>query len=230
MLAALERERRRRQQRLSPAATSRPSTSSTVRPLRGGLRNSNPSARRLPRQQRDLAAAASRAPSRAAPICVSFACACFAFVFLYAEALDEALEPRDVDARPGRPSSWPRAARAGLLAPPVVPRAGEVRRAAGFELEHGGRRPPRGTSGRARRGSRRRRVDCSSRSSHSRLSTSRWFVGSSSSSRSGSPPSARASEARVSSPPENVASGRSRSLVARSRGRAATASTRSRQA
>ena len=43
---------------------------------------------------------------------------------------------------------------------------------------------------------------------------SRWLVGSSSSSRSGSPASARASEARVSSPPENVASERSRSLVA----------------
>ena len=46
----------------------------------------------------------------------------------------------------------------------------------------------------------------SSRSSHSRFATSRWFVGSSRSSRSGSPPSARASEARVSSPPENVSS------------------------
>ena len=40
---------------------------------------------------------------------------------------------------------------------------------------------------------------------------SRWFVGSSSSSRSGCEASARASEARVSSPPENVDSGRSRS-------------------
>ena len=48
--------------------------------------------------------------------------------------------------------------------------------------------------------------DDSSFSSHSRLATSRWFVGSSSSSRSGSPPSARASDARVSSPPENVSS------------------------
>ena len=41
-------------------------------------------------------------------------------------------------------------------------------------------------------------------SSHSSRSTSRWFVGSSRSSRSGSPASARASDARVSSPPENV--------------------------
>ena len=48
-------------------------------------------------------------------------------------------------------------------------------------------------------------------SSHSRLRTSRWFVGSSSSRRSGSPASARPSDARVSSPPENVSSGRSKS-------------------
>ena len=40
---------------------------------------------------------------------------------------------------------------------------------------------------------------------------SRWFVGSSSSSRSGCDASARASDARVSSPPEKVCSGRSRS-------------------
>ena len=51
----------------------------------------------------------------------------------------------------------------------------------------------------------------SSRSSHSRLWTSRWFVGSSRSSRSGSPASERASDARVSSPPENESSGRSSS-------------------
>ena len=82
-----------------------------------------------------------------------------------------------------------------------------------FELEHRGSRPPRGTSGRGRRARSPASSDCSSRSSHSRLSTSRWFVGSSSSSRSGSPPSARASDARVSSPPENVSSWRSRSLV-----------------
>ena len=61
--------------------------------------------------------------------------------------------------------------------------------------------------------------DVSSRSSHSRLSTSRWFVGSSSSSRSGSEERARASEARVSSPPENVSSGRSRSASANPRPR-----------
>ena len=49
----------------------------------------------------------------------------------------------------------------------------------------------------------------SSSSSHSSERRSRWFVGSSSSSRSGFDASARASEARVSSPPENDSSGRS---------------------
>ena len=45
-------------------------------------------------------------------------------------------------------------------------------------------------------------VSCSS--SHSSDATSRWLVGSSSSSRSGSPASVRASDPRVSSPPEKV--------------------------
>ena len=51
------------------------------------------------------------------------------------------------------------------------------------------------------------------RSSHSSEAMSRWLVGSSSSSRSGSPASARASEARVSSPPEKVESWRSQLLL-----------------
>ena len=46
-------------------------------------------------------------------------------------------------------------------------------------------------------------------SSHSSEAMSRWLVGSSSSSRSGSPASARPSDARVSSPPEKVSSLRS---------------------
>ena len=53
--------------------------------------------------------------------------------------------------------------------------------------------------------------DVSVCSSHSSDSMSRWLVGSSSSSRSGLVASARASEARVSSPPEKVARPRSRS-------------------
>ena len=62
-------------------------------------------------------------------------------------------------------------------------------------------------------------------SSHSSDSMSRWLVGSSSSSTSAPVASARASEARVSSPPEKVSSGRLEVLVAkaeavRHRGRA----------
>ncbi len=53
---------------------------------------------------------------------------------------------------------------------------------------------------------------CRCVSSHSSDSMSRWLVGSSRSSRSGSPASARASDARVSSPPEKVSRLRSRSL------------------
>ncbi len=58
---------------------------------------------------------------------------------------------------------------------------------------------------------------------------SRWLVGSSSSSRSGAPASARPSDARVSSPPENVASGRSRSSSSRNPRPCSVASARSRQ-
>ena len=62
----------------------------------------------------------------------------FGEVLLVTEALDEALEPGDVDVDPlrgGRGRRQPR----GLLAAPVVPRACEIGRAAGFELEDGRR-------------------------------------------------------------------------------------------
>ena len=65
-------------------------------------------------------------------------------------------------------------------------------------------------------------------SSHSSDSMSRWFVGSSSRSRSGWEPSARASDARVSWPPENVLSWRSRSSSVKPRPRTMPAA-RSRQ-
>ena len=58
---------------------------------------------------------------------------------LVAEARDEALEPRDV-LRVARGLLRRRLQPRRLLEPPLVPRAGEVRRAAGVELEHGGRR------------------------------------------------------------------------------------------
>ena len=56
--------------------------------------------------------------------------------------------------------------------------------------------------------------DCRCASNHSSDVMSRWLVGSSSSSRSGSPASARANEARVSSPPEKVSRDAIQVLVA----------------
>src|SRR6188472_3078483 len=59
-------------------------------------------------------------------------------LLLVAEALDEALEAGDVDVDALRLRGG--GGEAGcLLAAPVVPRAGEVGRASGLELEHGGR-------------------------------------------------------------------------------------------
>ena len=202
-----------------------------VEPL--GLDDGPPAARRLeeleseraraPRQERDLVRAAARSCS-SRPICVSFACACFALSF-FARNRSTKRSSRAMSASTRSTSFCACSIARRLLAPPGVPRPGEERRRGRRRPRASRSSPPRGTSGRARRGSRRRRAICSSRSSHSRLATSRWFVGSSRSSRSGSPPSARASEARVSSPPEKVRSGRSRSLVgeaepAHDRGRA----------
>ena len=96
---------------------------------------------------------------------------------------------------------------------------GEERRAAGLELEHRGRHRLEEPAVVRDEDDARRRATAARCSSHSRFSTSRWFVGSSRRSRSGSPASARASEARVSSPPEKVASGRSRSASAKPRPR-----------
>jgi hypothetical protein len=74
VLAALEHEARIAQQLLLTA-------SSTMRPVRGGLRNSKPSERR-----RAVSASSSDCALRRSFcsrwICVSFACACFALLFL----------------------------------------------------------------------------------------------------------------------------------------------------
>ncbi len=122
---------------------------------------------------------------------------------LVAEALHEALEALDVVADALAPSS--RQPARGRPARAATRARARRRRAP---------RPPSSSSTAVVTDSRNQRSCAtsttaassvvSSRSSHSRLSTSRWFVGSSSSSRSGSPASARPSEARVSSPPENV--------------------------
>ena len=198
VLAALEHERRRRSSScLSPAARSTPSASTTVRPLRAGFRNSKPSVRR------PAPGASTRTFSiRSDLLQLRLRLARLRPV---AEPGDEALEPLDVF---------------GLA-------LGEL----GLERE---RAPPSPAARRATcRGSRstcppsssstavptdsRNQRSCATRitaassvesscSSHSIEAMSRWFVGSSRRSRSGSPASARASEARVSSPPEKVSS------------------------
>ena len=81
MLAALQRERRVVEQVLVARGEEESSTSTTVRPLRAGLRNSKPSVR----ERRVSNSTSPFAPERSCwrrPICVSFACACLAFVFL----------------------------------------------------------------------------------------------------------------------------------------------------
>ena len=138
MLAALERERDvARASSLSPAASSTSSTSTTVRPLRAGFRNSKPSLRRAPREQRRVGRGGGSLllePSDLRQLRLRL----LRLRLLGAEALDEALEPGDVDGDAlGRPLRVRGALR--LLAPPGVPRAGEERRAAGLELERRGR-------------------------------------------------------------------------------------------
>ena len=122
---------------------------------------------------------------------------------LVAEALDEALEPGDLLGL----------ARSAVFAA-CIARAACSRRqtcqAPGKNVDR-----PRSSSSTAVVTASRNQRSCATRitaasivrsicSSHSSDSMSRWFVGSSSSSRSGCAASARASEARVSSPPEKV--------------------------
>ena len=101
----------------------------------------------------------------------------------------------------------------GLLLAPHVPLAREEDGAAALELEHGRRDRLEEPAIVGDEDRPRRRSSASSCSSHSIEAMSRWLVGSSRSSRSGPPASARASEARVSSPPEKVSRPRSRSRV-----------------
>ena len=118
---------------LSPALRSRPSASTTVRPLRGGFRNSKPSERVRLGEQRDLAARLRPLLLQARDV-RQLRLRLLGLVLLVAEALDEAVEPRDVDLDPvGRLLGVLRALR--LLEPPRVPRPGEERRPPGDELE-----------------------------------------------------------------------------------------------
>ena len=158
---------------------------------------------RPPREQRDLAADLGPLLLEAADL-RQLRLGALGEVLLVAEALDEALEAGDVDVDSGCAGRRGRGQRAPPSRGASCARARRSRSSGRPRARAPRSSPPRGTSGRGRRGRPRRRSTASSRSSHSRLATSRWFVGSSRSRRSGSPPSARASEARVSSPPENV--------------------------
>src|SRR5437764_8827 len=193
-----------------------PSASTTVRPLRAGLRNSKPSPRVLRERSATSSAAAARSCS-SRPMCVSFACACFALFFLERN-LSTKRSSRTMSACTRCTSFCACRARAAFSRRHVCHGPGK-------NVE----RPPSSSSVAVVTASRNQRSwatritaassDASSRSSHSRFATSRWFVGSSRRSKSGSPPSERARDARVSSPPEKVRSGRSRSSSAKPRPR-----------
>ena len=151
--------------------------STTVRPLRFGCRNSKPRlfARRV---SSEISLLTRRAPLEA-PDLRQLRLRALREILLGAEALDEALEPGDVDVdavcrrrRRGQPRR--------LLAPPVVPRA----------LAKYVDRPASSSSTAVVTASRNQRSCATritaassstsgSRSSHSRLATSRWLVGSS---------------------------------------------------
>ena len=128
------------------------------------------------------------------------------------ESLDEPFEAGDVRLAALRVALEEELA-PRLLDPPFVPRAREELGAPLAELEHGvadGLQEPAVVCDQDRP---RRPSPISIRSSHSSEAMSRWLVGSSSSSRSGFAASARASEARVSSPPEKVERSRSSSAM-----------------
>ena len=221
-----------RERRVRRAAPSRPPRSRGPSPRRRcgrcgcGLRNSKPSDV-LCRVSSSSSPAASARSSSSRPICVSFACACFALLFLYRNRSTK---------RSSRAMSAP--TRSAVFAAAAA-RAAFSRRQTCQGPGKYSERPASSSSTAVVTASRNQRSwatrmtaassDCSSCSSHSRFATSRWFVGSSSSSRSGSPASARASEARVSSPPENVVERPVEVARRRSRGRAASRAARSRQ-
>ena len=86
---------------LSPAASSTPSASITIRPLRFGFRKSKPRLLARPRQQVDLAAQLGALLLQAADL-RQLGLRVLGVALLVAEPLDEALEPCDVDVDPLR--------------------------------------------------------------------------------------------------------------------------------
>ena len=168
----------------SPAAIARSFASRTVRPLRLGLRKSKPSDLLFRVSSSNSPAASARSSSSRA-MWVSFAWACFALLFLYRNRSTK---------RSSRAMSTP--TRSAVFAAAAARAAFSRRQTCqgpGKKSERpaSSSRTPVVTASRNQRSWATRMTaassDCSSCSSHSRLATSRWFVGSSSSSRSGSP-------------------------------------------
>ena len=120
-----------------PMPTSSLSASTTVRPLRAGLRNSKPSVRvRRDSSATSLAASACCFWSR--PMWVSFACACFALSFL-ARKRSTKRSSRAMSASTLATSFCGVQRARRLLAAPRVPRPREEGRAAGGQLQRRGR-------------------------------------------------------------------------------------------
>ena len=178
MLAALERELAPSSSSLSPARSARPSTTRTSRPDRGRLQELEPERAAAPVGRVHRAAASSRL------ICFSLRLRLFRLARLRPEALDEALEPRELLGLARRRLRLVRA-------------RGRPARAARRARRPGSRSSrPRSSSSTAVVTASRNQRSCATRmtaasivfsipSSHSSDSMSRWFVGSSSSRMSG---------------------------------------------
>ena len=197
--------------------TSSSSRTRTSRPLRLGSPKSKPR-ERVRRVSRSASALASLRSLVRRPICVSLACACLALSFLYRKrATKRSRRAMSTETRSAVFCAW--TARWAFSSRQTCHGPGK-----------NVARPASSSSVAFVTASRNQRSwatitqaassEASSRSSHSRLATSRWFVGSSSRIRSGSPASERASEARVISPPENVFRLRSKSSSRKPRPRA----------
>ena len=178
VLAALERERRVVQQLLVAGAQRRaPSASTTTRPDRAGFRNSKPSVRRAAGPGLDLL-------RLDAVDLLLLRLRLLGLRVLRAEALDEALEPRDVLGLRARPSFAACSARAACSRRQTCHLPGkktERPRSSSSTAVVTASRNQRSCATRITAAS----IVVSSSSSHSIDSMSRWFVGSSSSSRSG---------------------------------------------
>ena len=179
---------------VSPTATRTPSASSTTRPVRTGVGNPNSSA--LPLRCTSTRFILSSCFWRDA--------ACLAFV---------PARHRSTNRCSRSISASTRAANAACSSSAFAfsTRNAEYPMGHSFERPCSSSRTPVATDSRNHRSwdttTRAQFISTTACSSHSADCTSRWLVGSSSSSTSGRPASARASEARVSSPPLNTDSG-----------------------